>query len=58
MTGGLTPVCCECGTQVMVDAMAEWDVKAQDWVLSSTYEAAYCSTCEYDDVTMEWKVIE
>jgi hypothetical protein len=41
----------------MVDAMAEWDVDAQDWVLATTYEAAYCSTCEYDDVQMEWKVL-
>jgi hypothetical protein len=52
--GQQVPTCDECGTQVKVDALAEWDVKAQEWVLATTYEAAYCWKCDYDDVAMSW----
>jgi hypothetical protein len=44
------PTCDECGTEIQVDAMASWSVVDQEWELSSTYDAGYCSSCEHDDV--------
>lgn len=40
-------VCSTCGSDsVERDAMAEWDVEAQDWVLSGVMDQGYCEACE------------
>lgn len=42
-------VCEDCGSErVTRDAWAEWDVKAQDWVLGAIYDYAFCHTCDGD----------
>jgi len=39
-------VCHTCGSnKVIIDAYAEWCVESQDWELCSTYDEAYCTTC-------------
>ena len=40
-------VCRDCGgNSVTRDAWAEWDVAAQDWVLGSAFDYAFCHDCE------------
>ena len=37
-------VCEQCGSEdVGIDAYAEWSVEEQEWVLASTYDAAWCT---------------
>jgi hypothetical protein len=31
---------------VSLDAWADWDVEAQQWVLGTTFDYAHCHTCE------------
>lgn len=39
-------VCRTCGSSLVTrDAWAEWDVDAQDWVLASVYDYAFCHRC-------------
>jgi hypothetical protein len=39
-------VCSKCGSDnVRVDAYAEWDIDAQDWVLAATFDDAICEAC-------------
>lgn len=39
-------VCAQCGGEnVLRDAYASWDVEAQEWVLSSIYDAFTCDDC-------------
>lgn len=41
------PRCSTCGgTEVLLDALAEWDWANQEWVLRSTHHNPYCETCE------------
>lgn len=43
----MTMVCAHCGSDnVRRDAFAEWDIDNQDWVLSHTFDDAYCEACE------------
>lgn len=45
----VTMVCRTCGSEDVVrDAWADWDVDAQDWVLSQTFDYAFCNSCEGD----------
>jgi hypothetical protein len=40
-------ICAICkGSDVVVDAWAEWDIPAQEWTLRSTFDEAYCIDCE------------
>lgn len=39
--------CSECGgDNVVLDAYASWDVRAQEYVIDSTFDDAYCRDCE------------
>jgi len=39
--------CCRCGgTNVTLDAWAEWDADVQAWVMASVYDHAYCHDCD------------
>ncbi len=44
----LRKVCGTCGsTDVLCDAYAEWDLRAQQWVLQNAFEkGAYCNACD------------
>lgn len=45
----LKMVCEHCGsTHVFLDAYAEWSVESQDWELCSTYDHAFCDSCQRD----------
>lgn len=49
------PVCACCGSDdVVLDATAAWDIDAQEWVLNSTFDDAYCNTCETEDCKLNW----
>ena len=51
------PYCTNCGSEeVAVDATAEWDFDAQEWVLDSTFDHAYCGGC--DGHTIDFKEVE
>lgn len=41
-------IACEtCGsTDVARDAWAEWDVEAQEWVLRTVFDMAFCHECD------------
>lgn len=40
-------VCAYCGSEnVYLDAMAEWDVDRQEWVLSHLFDDASCAGCD------------
>lgn len=42
-------VCGNCGSDhVLLDAWAEWDEEAQEWVLGSTFDHAVCESEECD----------
>lgn len=42
-------VCPECGSpDVSVDATARWDIEAQDWVMSGTFDDRTCGSCGYE----------
>jgi rRNA maturation endonuclease Nob1 len=50
-------VCSQCGgTNVLIDAYAEWDFEAQEWVLQNTFDASVCEDCggetSIDDIEM------
>lgn len=47
------PVCNECGSdEILVDAFGEWDSEGNQWVLHSTYDDLFCSSCSKSvDVT-------
>lgn len=39
-------ICAECGSDnVRRDAYAEFDVDAQEWVLSTVFDQGYCEAC-------------
>ena len=41
------PVCAGCGSdEVCLDAYAQWDCAAQEWVLASIYDEAFCTACD------------
>lgn len=43
----VTYVCKRCSSKlVRLDAWAEWNEGAQEWVLSTTYDYTYCLACE------------
>jgi len=40
-------VCSTCGSDdVSRDAWANWDVKAQEWVLGAVFDHAHCHRCD------------
>ena len=40
-------VCKTCGSDdVVKDAWANWDYSLQQWVLSQTFDSAWCEKCE------------
>ena len=46
MAKRITYVCHRCGSSdVAIDAWAEWDVQAQDWVLRNTSTSEFCDHC-------------
>lgn len=46
--------CSECGSRdVRIDAWAEWDILTQRWILSETYDNAYCRDCEGETTLVE-----
>jgi hypothetical protein len=49
------PVCSSCGSDnVKADAWAVWDVAAQQWTLSETFEKpAICENCD-GECSIEW----
>lgn len=52
------PVCSGCGSEdVRTDAWATWDHEAQEWVLSSTYDDAYCNTCR-GETSLKWTEVK
>lgn len=41
------PQCSKCGgTQIYLDAWADWDWRKQEWALHSTHGNPWCDTCE------------
>lgn len=49
--------CAKCGSdEVMWDAWAEWDAEAQQMVLRSVMDQAYCEKCEGECNTKEIKL--
>jgi hypothetical protein len=47
-------VCERCSSSlVRLDAWAEWNDGAQEWVLSTTYDYTYCLTCEAETRLVE-----
>ncbi len=41
------PCCAACGsTDIVRGAWAAWDVIAQDWAMSSVFDATWCHACE------------
>lgn len=39
-------VCNECGSPVVVDATAQWNIDTQEWELCDTHEHAWCQNHE------------
>lgn len=47
MSGQIAIVCTRCGgDDVSRDAWANWDVKAQEWVLGAVFDYAHCHRCD------------
>jgi hypothetical protein len=50
--------CSYCGgTNVLLDAWAEWDVDKQEWTLQNIFHNAFCEDCE-GETSIEECVIE
>lgn len=49
------PVCSECGSaDILRDAYAQWDMKAQDWVVQQVFDkGTVCENCE-GETSMDW----
>jgi hypothetical protein len=48
------PVCAHCGSEsIVVDAYAEWDNDAQDWVLQNVFSEYFCGDCE-SETSANW----
>lgn len=46
-------VCATCGgINIMRDAWAVWDTKAQKWILGAVFDYAHCDDCE-KETTLE-----
>jgi hypothetical protein len=50
------PVCRHCGSEnVKADAYAVWDVDAQQWEISETFDkGAFCEPCD-GETRIEWR---
>lgn len=49
------PVCAYCfSTDVGVDATARWSTKKKAYVLSCTYDNAWCEQCGSSETTLVW----
>jgi hypothetical protein len=47
-------VCNVCGSdEVSRDAWANWDAKAQDWVLGAVFDYAHCHKCDGETSIIE-----
>ena len=47
-------VCNCCGSgEVSRDAWANWDMGKQEWVLGSTFDAAFCHKCDSETSIIE-----
>ena len=47
MAKRVTYICGECGSSdVLMDAWAEWDARAQEWVLHDTLTNSFCGRCD------------
>jgi hypothetical protein len=49
------PVCNECSDEIIVDAWAQWDFEGQQWELQTTFDTAWCYTCDGDTKRWSWK---
>jgi hypothetical protein len=48
------PVRKNCGSKdVTADAVATWDIEAQDWKISGVLESTFCNACE-DEWDINW----
>lgn len=51
------PICSRCGsTNVLKDAYAQWDKKAQEWTLQNTFDDSFCEECE-GPAKLDWRQI-
>lgn len=40
-------ICNHCGSEnVWVDANADWDTEAQEWVVCNIFDAEWCNDCD------------
>tara|TARA_B100000780_G_scaffold105745_1_gene74030 strand:+ start:554 stop:730 length:177 start_codon:yes stop_codon:yes gene_type:complete len=47
-------VCEKCGSgNIVADALAEWDISSQEWVMTAVLDATVCKECEDDCRTIE-----
>ena len=47
-------VCKYCGSEsVAVDALAEWNVDAQQWELSATFDNSFCRDCDAETIIVD-----
>lgn len=59
MSKRLGYVCAYCGSsKVLLDAWAEWDTAAQEWVLSSTSTTEFCEKCDGETRLTEVELLD
>jgi len=51
------PVCDDCGNEIIVDAWAGWDFEGQKWELQTTFDEAFCETCDGGTNRWSWKEV-
>ena len=50
-------ICSECGgSNDHLDAWADFDIEAQQWVLGNTFDYSYCDDCQNDCRTKEIEI--
>ena len=46
-------VCSQCKNPVVIDATAQWDVDIQDYILVTTFQQEWGSTCDGETSSIE-----
>ena len=52
-------ICSDCKSDdVLADAYAEWDTDTQKWVISNTFDNAFCNSCNGEANLIKIKVTD
>jgi predicted RNA-binding Zn-ribbon protein involved in translation (DUF1610 family) len=52
------PLCRSCGsTEIVKDALAEWNFDDQKWTLLNVFEEVACTDCGFETFNCDWRKV-